>query len=111
MRTLTNNKITLIVLIPLIILLTSFLKPVNSFSQIVVTLEADTDVYKQKEKIKLTYTIKNTGDNSIFYFDRNFVKARDKTRNTVFISPSEMLVRADWRESKASIYYLRPERI
>jgi len=108
MRTLTDNKITLIVLIPLIILLTSFLKPVNSFSQIVVTLESDTDVYKKGETIKLTYTIKNAGDSSIFYFDRNFVNARDKSGNTVFISPSEILVRADWRESKSEYILLVP---
>lgn len=100
MITLNNIKNTLFVLIPLIIVLTSFLKPENLFSQIVVTLEADTNVFKQGEKIKLAYTIKNTGDSSIFYFDRSFVNARDKSGNTVFISPGELLVRSDWRESK-----------
>ena len=108
MITLTNIKNTLVIFISFIIVLTSFLKPLNSYSQIVVMLEADTNVYKQGEKIKLAYTIKNIGDSSIFYFDRNFVNARDKSGNTVFISPSEMLVRADWRESKSEYILLAP---
>ena len=108
MRTLTNIKIILVILISLIIVSTGFIKPVNSFSQIVVKLESDTNVYKKGETIKLTYTIKNTGDSSIFYFDRNFVNARDENRNTVFISPRELLVRADWRESKSEYILLSP---
>ena len=108
MITLNNFKNTLFVLIPLIIVLTSFLKPENLFSQIVVTLEADTNVYIQGEKIKLAYTIKNIGDSSIFYFDRNFVNARDKSGNIVFVSPRELLVRADWRESKSEYILLAP---
>ena len=108
MITLNNIKNTLFVLIPLIIVLTSFLKQENLFSQIVVKLKSDTNVYKKGETIKLTYTIKNTGDSSIFYFDRNFVNARDENRNTVFISPRELLVRADWRESKSEYILLSP---
>ena len=109
MRTLTNLKIRFVILISLIIVLTGFIKPVSLFSQIVVKLESDTNVYKKGKTIKLTYTIKNAGDSSIFYFDRNFVNARDKSGNTVFISPSEMLVRAGWRESKSEYILLAPE--
>ena len=108
MITLNNVKNKLFVLIPLIIVLTSFLKPENLFSQIVVTLEADTNVFKQGEKIKLAYTIKNTGDSSIFYFDRNFVNARDKSGNNVHIISRDLLVRADWRESKSEYVLIEP---
>jgi hypothetical protein len=97
-----------IFLICIITGLSFFSRPTRLDAQIIVTLEADTNIYQYGEKIKLKYTIENTSDSSLYYFDRSFVNAVDESGNTVHIFPRELLVRADWRESKSDYVLIEP---
>lgn len=85
----------------------------NSFNnlkaQIEVSLKTDTNIVKLGDDIQLTYTIKNTGDSPIYYFDRSFVTAKLEDGKKIEVYPIELLVRADWRESKREYILLEPE--
>ncbi|MBL7127856.1 MAG: hypothetical protein ISS16_02605 [Ignavibacteria bacterium] len=105
MKTQINtNKIFLYII--LIVVFLCCLSPQSSEAQITVTLKADTDIVKLGDDIQLTYTIKNTGDRPIYYFDRSFITAKLEDGKTIEVFPVELFVRADWRESKSEYVLL-----
>ena len=107
MKTQINtNKIFLYLF--LISILLACLIPQRSEAQIIVTLKADTNIVKLGDDIQLTYTIKNTGDSSIYYFDRSFITAKLENSKRIEVFPVDLLVRADWRESKSEYVLLEP---
>ena len=108
MKTRINATIIFLYLI-LIVVFLGCLIPQRLGSQIVVTLKADTNIVKLEDDIQLTYTIKNTGDSSIYYFDRSFITAKLEDGKTIGILPVELFVRADMRESKSEYVLLEPE--
>jgi len=102
-----TNKLYLHILLACILFLC--LTPQELKTQIIVTLKTDTNIVKLEDDIQLTYTIKNTGDSSIYYFDRSFITAKLEDGKTIGILPVELFVRADMRESKSEYVLLEPE--
>jgi hypothetical protein len=108
MRTQKKTFNIFVFLISIVIASGCFLKHGSLNAQIVVMLEADTNVWKYEEKIKLTYTIKNTGDSSIYFFDRSFVTAKLESGKVLYVFPRELIIRADWRECKGDYVLIEP---
>ena len=103
----STNKIFFYLL--LIGAILSCLSPKRSEAQIVVTLKTDTNIVKLGDDIQLTYTIKNTGDRPIYYFDRSFITAKLEDGKTIEVYPVELFVRADWREGKSEYVLIKSE--
>jgi hypothetical protein len=99
---------TIFLYIILIVVFLCCLIPQRLEAQITVILEADTNIVKLGDDVQLTYTIKNTGDSSIYYFDRSFITARFENNEIVEVFPKELIVRVDWRESKSEYVLLEP---
>jgi len=60
------------------------------------------------DDVQLTYTIKNTGDSSIYCFDRSFINAKLEDGKAIEIFPLDLLTRTDWRESRSEYVLLKP---